>query len=611
MLKTLLITVLASILVLAQQTNNFNNRYVLAQAYLKGGQYEKAEQIFEELYKNQPDNYQIFEGLNDSYVQLKKYNLSIELIENRLKTNPQDINLYGLLGSTYYLMGNDKKAFEVWDSAIDKVPNNEIVYRVLANYAIERRAFEKAIEYLKKGKAEAKTNIYFSYDLANLYSLTMQYKNAVEEYCSILDNNPKQLSSIQSKILPFINKPGALEQTIEVVKNHQSDKIEFKFLLAALYKEAKKYDKALATYKQIESIQDKKGYLLINFANFLVGEKQYTMSIQIYSEVISKFPDSPFLSSIKLGYAKTLEAELDDDSVLNSNNWKPYSKPAAVSGDKIERVISAYSGIIKAYPNSEVANESLLRIGDILLNKKDDPDKAQKYFKQLSAATTSMLIFDAHLELGNIALQEGNLDQAVLEYSKVLDNKKTSLNKKNLAKLQLAKISFYKNNFERSKELLSEIISDKQDNSANDAIELSLLLNTSKNDSVNLAEFSKAELFTEQMKFDSASAIYKKIAGNQRAFVLAQFAKIRDAEMDLAIDSLETAITKFSQIAEEGAKNIYADKALYLEGKTYQFGLKNKEKAIEAYENLLAKFPNSIYLDEVRKIIISLKSKIS
>ena len=86
-------------------------------------------------------------------------------------------------------------------------------------------------------------------------------------------------------------------------------------------------------------------------------------------------------------------------------------------------------------------------------------------------------------DLEILLLQKGNLDQAVLEYSKVLDNKKTPLDKKNLAKLQLAKISFYKKDFEKSKALLSEIISDMQDNSTNDALELSLLLSTSKNDS--------------------------------------------------------------------------------------------------------------------------------
>lgn len=611
MLKTILIIALTSSLVVAQQSNEFNTKYVLAQSYLQGGQYDKAEQIFEELYKTRPDNYQIFSGLNDSYVQLKKYDQSISLIESRLKIDPQNINLYGMLGSTYYLMGNDKKAFEIWDSSLEKVPNNGTAYRILANYAIERRAFDKAIEYLKEGKSAAKTNNYFSYDLANLYSLTMQFKNAAEEYCSIIDNNPQQLSSIQSRIIAYINKPGALDQTIEAVKEHQSDKIEFKYLLAALYKEAKDYDKALNLYEQIESVQHQQGYLLLSFANYLTGEKQFTKAIQVYDEIISKFPGSPFISRVKLGYAKTLEASLDNDSTLNANNWKPYSRPTVVSNEKIERVINAYSEIIKSYPHSEVSNEALLRIANILLSKKGNPAEAQKYFEELTAYPSSQLVFNAYLGLGDIALQSGNLDQAVLDYSKVLENKQSPIDKKNLAKLGLAKTNFYKNDFQKSKELLSEIMNDLNDNSTNNALELSLLLSTSKNDSANLVRFSRAELLAEQMKFDSASDIYKSVYSNPQSFILGQISEFRDAEMDLAMDSLETAIAKFSKIEAEGAKNIYADKALYLEGQTYQFGLKDNSKAIGAYEKLLANFPNSIYLDEVRKIIISLKSKLS
>ena len=508
-------------------------------------------------------------------------------------------------------MGKDQKAFEVWDSSLDKIPNKETAYRMLANYAIERRAFDKAIEYLKKGKAESKTNNFFSYDLANLYSLTMQFKNATQEYCSILDNNPAQLSSIQTKILSFANKPGALEQAIDAINGYHSDKIEFKYLLASLYNASKEYDRARDLYEQIESVRDHKGQLLLNFANYLAKEKQYSKATEIYNEIISKFPNSPFISSVKLGYAKTLEATLDDDSLLNSNAWKPYSKPIVINDERIKKVINAYSEITKEYTNSEVSDEALLRVASILLNKKSDPEEAKKYYQKIITSESTPLVFDAYLGLGNIALQSGNLDQAVLEFSKVLDNNRSPRDKKNLAKFELAKISFYKNDFEKSKDILSEITNDLEDNSANDALELSLLLSTSKNDSANLTKFSRAEFFVKQMKFDSASAIYKKIADNPRAFLLGQFAEIRNAEMDLAMDSLETAITKFSQIEDEGTKNIFADKALYLEGKTYQFGVKNKQKATESYENLLAKFPNSIYLDEVRKIIISLKSKIS
>ncbi len=612
MLKATLILFFASLLVLAQQQNDFNNKYMLAQSFLQGGQYDKAKQLFEELQKTQPDNYQAFNGLNNCYIQLKQYESSIALIENRIKIYPQDINLYGLLGSTYYLTGNDKKAFEVWDSSVDKIPNKDISYRILANYAIERRAFDKAIEYLRKGKAASQDKKYFSYDLANLYSLTMQFKKAAEEYCSIIADQPAQLTAIQGRIFAFINKPGALEQTISVVREWENKKIEFKYLLAALYKEAKDYDKAYDLYNKIEQEQNRQGYELIIFANYLMGEKQYSKAAEVYSQIISHFPGSPFISNAKLGYAKTLEASLNDDSTLTSNDWKPFSSRLVSAADKIDKVIKAFSDITRLYPNSEIANEAFFRIANLVLKRKNDPAEAEKYFnKVISASPSSPLVFDAYISLGNIFIQQGNLDQAVLEFSKIIENKKSPLDKKNLARFGLAKISFYKNDFDKAKNILAEIINDPGDNSANDALQLSLLLNTAKNDSADLADFSKAELFAEQKKFNKAAELYKKIAENPQAFILSSLAKVRDAEMDLAIDSLDTAIFKLSKIAGENGKNIYADKALYLEAKTYQYGLKNIPKAIEAYESLLAKFPNSIYLNEARKIIVFLKNKLS
>ena len=81
--------------------------------------------------------------------------------------------------------------------------------------------------------------------------------------------------------------------------------------------------------------------------------------------------------------------------------------------------------------------------------------------------------------------------------------------------------------------------------------------------------------------------------------------------MLLALDDYQTTIGLFEKIVEEGGKNIYADKALYLLGKVYEFGIRDNAKAIEMYEKLLAKFPSSIYLDDARNGINNLKDKIS
>src|SRR5690606_36117751 len=114
-----------------------------------------------------------------------------------------------------------------------------------------------------------------------------------------------------------------------------------------------------------------------------------------------------------------------------------------------------------------------------------------------------------------------------------------------------------------------------------------------------------------QKKFEEAKTKYRQIEQNPKGFMLVHLSKIREAEMILAQDSLETSIVLLSKIADEKEKNIYADKALYLLGKVYQFGMNNPAKAVEIYESLLAKFPNSLYLDDARDAILHLRNKLS
>ena len=67
----------------------------------------------------------------------------------------------------------------------------------------------------------------------------------------------------------------------------------------------------------------------------------------------------------------------------------------------------------------------------------------------------------------------------------------------------------------------------------------------------------------------------------------------------------------FEKVFEEGEKNIYSDKALYLLGDIYQYGIGDNTKAVEMYEKLLIEFPISIYIDDARFEIIKLKDKLS
>ncbi|MGE5806979.1 MAG: tetratricopeptide repeat protein [Ignavibacteria bacterium] len=593
--------------------NNLNNRFMLGQNFEQAGDFEKARSIYEELYKLEPENYQFFDALNRTYIATKDYDGSIRIINERIKLTPEDINLYGLLGSTYYQLGNEAEAYKTWDEAAKKFPGNSSAYRMLANHAIQRRAFEKAAEFLQKGKETAEDPVSYSYELANIYTLTMQYSEAAGEYCFILSKEPNQLNIVESRILSYISKPDALEKTILAVEAWDTgDAIAFEYLLARLYIEEKDFDAAFEIYLDIDAKQKNMGIELFNFAQIVFSQKEYDAAEKAYSEIINKYPESPSTANAKLGYARTLEEKLRLEAAKVIPDWKPYYIFKGYDSGTAKDIISVYEDLSKRYPHTEIANECLFRIGEIKLELQSLPSEAEEYFiKIVEESPASSFSVSSYQKLGAIELKRGNLENAELNFMKVSLNAKASREQRNSAKYNLARTYFFQADFVKSKSMLEGILDDLKDNSANDAIQLSLILNPKMNDSSNLVLFSQAEFSAEQNKFGEAAEKYKTISENQRAFILKDFSRIREAEMEIAMDNYDKSISLLTGIADETVKNIYADKALYLIGRIYQFGINNVPKAVEIYEKLLAKFPDSLYLDEAREEIKKLRIKLS
>ena len=612
MIKKILTIILFAFSLFAQQSPMDQNQFMLAESYEQRGDFAKAVEIIETLNKKDPTNIQYFNKLNSLYLQLKKYDESAALINSRINITPQDISLYGLLGSTYYTAGDRTKAYQVWDDTAEKFKTNPMTLRIISNYAIEKRDFEKAIEYLNRGKEISKDPFLYSYDLGELYQITMRYREAAGEYCDLIKANPSQYQQIESKILSYSNKPNALDETIEVVEKHKSDDISFSYLLARLYIEKKNYDEAFDLYKEIDKKQNTRGADLFSFGDFVYRDGEYKTASEVFKFLIDNYSDQQNIPLAKLGYAKTQEALFIQKYNAANPEWKSFFIPAKVDENEIEPVISAYQEIVKVYQHSEVAIEANLRIGILLAHYRNDMIEAEKYFSIITETyPMSKFASLAFIELGNIKMQQAKLDEAEKLFQSVVKLQRANPEDKSYANYQLARIFSFRNDFESARKNLMSVMGNLKDNIANDAIELSILLNTAKNDSSNLSLYCAAEFLTEQKRFSEAKDLYLQLSQNPQAFVFHSIAKLRAAEMLIATDAYSAAIADLSLIVEEAEKNIYADKALYLQGQIYQYGLKDSVKAVESYESLLAKFPKSLFLDEARQNIIELKKKLS
>ncbi len=592
------------------QTGDIFNRFRLAQSYEQAGEFEKAKNIYEDLLKAEPDNFQFFDALNKIYVQQKEFDNSIIIIERRLKSNPQDINLKGLLGATYYQKGDEAKAFSIWDEALDSAPQTIVSYRIIANYAIEKRVFNKAIEYLSRGKKIEDENFSISYELANLYSLFMKYTEAAEEYCSVLQKMPKQLNMIQGRISQYINKPEAMGPTIQVVSKYakENENVNFYSLLAWLYMEDNQFDKAFEVYLDIDSKSNSAGMELYNFAVRSFQEKHYNEASRSYKKIIDSYPSSPFFFNAKIGYAKTLEATLDQRNNNDLDSWKPFFNISYKNKQEYNEVLDAYSDLIQKNKGTDIEAEASYRKGLINKEKFQNYDEAIKYFEKVTNDfAMSKFAVLAYNALAEIKIIRDDLKSAADLYSKVPSVPRCPEEDKTHSWLMKAKIEFWRGAFQNSLKLLKNVTRNLSDNDANDAIELGMIINTTKNDSLNLVEFAKAELLLYQKKFEKALEIYNKLSVNENLLSIKDKALIRVAEVKIALENLPEAIVNLNQIGEQKEKNIYSDRALFLLGKLYQFGISDYAKALETYEKLLANFPNSLYLDSARENIIKLK----
>jgi hypothetical protein len=67
------------------------------------------------------------------------------------------------------------------------------------------------------------------------------------------------------------------------------------------------------TYKLLDEVQKQQGNELLNFAQRVQKSGDINTALKVYDYLLANYTSSPMVSSIKLSYAKTLEASLESN----------------------------------------------------------------------------------------------------------------------------------------------------------------------------------------------------------------------------------------------------------------------------------------------------------
>jgi TolA-binding protein len=169
---------------------------------------------------------------------------------------------------------------------------------------------------------------------------------------------------------------------------------------------------------------------------------------------------------------------------------------------------------------------------------------------------------------------------------------------------RLAELDYFEAQFDSATALLQRISSNATNDLTNDALQLLYFIQENKGaGQAALTEFAVADLLVRQRKFSEALARFQSVALHYSSTSLVDDATMRSGEMELLLNRVDDALAIFKKVANDMPTSILRDHAQMRIGQVYENRLKNKQKAIEAYEEVLANFPTSLFVEEARKRI--------
>lgn len=492
-----------------QRSNDFN----YANELMRQGEYERAFEIFYELYEDQPGAYPVFENAIQALIHLRDFEKAIEITKERLSNEPGDINTKIKLGELYNYNGERGKAREVWTGIVEAHSQDVRIYRQVARAMRNRRDFEGAIEIYEMAREERNNPLLFINELAETYLAETRYEDAMREFLELIDRNQHYVHTVKRQLMRY-DEPElfniAILETEDAVDEHRTDydtANNYRNLLIWLYSERELYDRALATAKAVEQYPgEEEKHAVFELAYNLRGEHEYELAEEAYLHYIDQ-QEHEFRSRSMEELAQTYQhwaRYLLTTNRAYSNRLTPL----------YENATETLENLINDYPNYNRMEQVIVIQSELALDYLHDVEKARIYADKLpsSGNNEEMEAYRYYLE-GRIKIFEGELARARV----ALTRSNRIFNTGEMAErtsYYLSLCDFFNGDFEYSRMQLRNLERQHTSFYANDALQLRIWIQDGTQQDNTLPElelFAKARYNMHTGNFDEAGSILEKI----------------------------------------------------------------------------------------------------
>lgn len=564
----------------------------LARDYARRGEPEKAVFLLERLPAEQQTSPELFPVYVQALTDLKRYKDAEKLAKKAIKQHPADATYGVALGGALQAAGNTAGAEKQWQRVVDQL-KPEQVEPAAAEFSRRNLPAWAEQAYLR-GRALARNDTEYGPQLIQLYTQTQQQDKLLAETLRLVAKDEQQLPYVRNMLQNALKEEkdfDALEkQLLSAVQQHP-EQAAYAELLLWLQVQRHDFAGALVQARALDRRGRTQGSRVLEVAAIAQRNKDYESALAGYDYVLKEYRDGPLYN---IARQQRLAAREDQ---VRSTYPVDLAQARALAAD--------YEQLLAELGRAPEAAPVRRRLADLCAFQLGDQAKAMALLQAVidQPQVPAGVVDEAKLTLGDLYLLRAEPWEATLLYSQVEKTEKDSpLGYE--AKLRNARLSYFAGDFKLAQSHLDILKEATTREIANDAMQLSLLIATNTvEDTLGLAlkDYAAAEQLVFQNKLPAAVAGLDALLAKYPGHSLTDNTYYLKAQLQQRMGNFPAAVATLERLVAGPANGVLSDDALFLLARIQEEDLKDKPKAQVLYEQVLTKYPGSIYVAEARK----------